>query len=94
MRKKFIMEVDQDSGRMLFPADGVFKRHDLPRDEQLSIKGETTSNKAVYEENLLMSMVHDLVKKGKTPNPDMSLEDWVDDNTGGEYTRQISPLSY
>lgn len=95
VKKELYMAEDRLTGQRCFEADGPAHRYELTRDEMMEQRKCPLSNGALREENVLMNFVYDLTKDGDVqPDPNMSLEDWVDEQTDGMYSEAIRPLTW
>jgi hypothetical protein len=73
------MERDEFTGQMLFPSDAVYKRHNIPRVEQLNLidLSHTFGLSAWYEELTNLRIASDLKREGKFDN-EFTLEDNIE----------------
>ena len=98
------MEVDEYTGQMLFPSDGITKRFDYHIDQITDWKrfdGADTllGIRAVIQDNVLLAMARELLSiypEGYRIKPrhdeDELLEDWVNDRTDDEYEMWLNGL--
>lgn len=83
-------EICSLTGQRLWAADNGFKRHNERGERYERIYDRYIG----FEENVLLNMAFELKAKGLTPDPNISLEEWVDRETGGEFNKQIERLSW
>lgn len=72
------------SGVSKLTAAGCYQRFNIPREEMYMTRAETRRanfeypNQAERQERRLLGRVAELIRQGKRPDPNMSLEEWVE----------------
>ena len=71
-------EVDDSNGNYLFKTTSCFKRHSIPREEQMDKKVRRFGGYEDWEESELQSRLAEVLAKGNKIRPDETLEEFIE----------------